>query len=63
MNVAKAEKINWMIYGETKALSLKYDNVLSIEEMGNQQPSLEQRKVQRLSREGVESQAIGDSKR
>jgi len=30
--------------------------------MGNQQPRPEQGKVQRLSRKGVELQAIGDSK-
>ena len=51
VNVAKAERIDWMAYAETKALSLEYDDVLSAERMGNQQPSLEQRKVQRLSRE------------
>lgn len=30
--------------------------------IGNQQPSREQRKVQRLSRKGVDVQAIGTSK-
>ena len=49
VNVAKAEKINWMTYGERKALLLKYDSVLSVIKMGNQQPSPEKGKVQRLS--------------
>ena len=48
VNVAKAEKIDWMIYAEIKALLLKYNNVLSVVRMGNQQPSSEQEKVQRL---------------
>ena len=48
VNVAKAEKINWMIYGEIKALLLKYYNVLSVIKMGNQQRSPEQGNVQRL---------------
>lgn len=28
--VAKAEKMNWMAYGEIKALLLEYNNVLSV---------------------------------
>ena len=41
VNVAKAEKINSMTYGEIKAFSLKYGSVLSVVKMGNQQPSPE----------------------
>ena len=37
VNVAKAEKIGQMTYGEIKALLLKYGNVLSVIRMGNQQ--------------------------
>ena len=63
VNAAKAERIGEMAYGEIKALLLKYRGVLSAVRMGNQQRSLEQRNVQRLSCGGVEMQAIGISKR
>ena len=49
--VTKVEKINCMMYGAS----------LSTKAMGNRQPSPEQGKAQRLDREVVVSQAIGDS--
>ncbi len=59
VNVAKAEKINWMTYAEIKASLLKYIDVLSVVKMRNQQRSPEQGCVQRLAYNGGENLNVG----